>query len=533
MPPRNTRANISFTVDSASEDEMARDTFPTPDSNTENKEARRGRGRPPAKAAEASTKTKAATKKAKPAARRASGGSVLGVRKQGAGVAKKSGHRGRAERKVEGVSETEEVDEFDGEVAPVEETKPVTRRGRPAKVKKAEEEEEEEEKKTSVAVAVDPSRRTRKAAEPAIATKKNAAKAKSSTTSKTSKRAPKEEPKPEPEEAEMTIQETQAEPVPPEPMDIEDSIEALDEIPESMPPPPRSTARRPVQSRSRQPSAGPRRAGSVSDTERGDPALRRKVGDLTKKLDAMTAKYENLRELATSQRESNFEQLKRRTEQVAKNQDGVIKALKQQVSDMQSRSTDLSAAKKELAKLQKENSRLEAENKTLTASLDGAQKEIKTLSTKLAAARSSAPTDKVVPGSAVKAARPTGVVLPGAVEAAKEAQQKQLKLDLYSDLTNLVVLNCKKGEEGEDVFDCLQTGRNGTLHFQLSILNDEENYGDAQFVYTPLLDEKRDAGLLDLLPDYLTDELEFPRNQVAKFYEKVAGSMSRAVELVE
>ena len=55
----------------------------------------------------------------------------------------------------------------------------------------------------------------------------------------------------------------------------------------------------------------------MSDTER-DPVLRRKIGDLTKKLEVMAAKYETLKDVATSGKESNFEQLRRRTEQVAK-----------------------------------------------------------------------------------------------------------------------------------------------------------------------------------------------------------------------
>jgi hypothetical protein len=66
-----------------------------------------------------------------------------------------------------------------------------------------------------------------------------------------------------------------------------------------------------------------------------------------------------------------------------------------------------------------------------------------------------------VPGSAVKP-RTTGVVLPGTAEAAKEAMLAKQKVDLYSDLTNLVVLGVKKNEDDEDVYDCLQTGRNGS-----------------------------------------------------------------------
>jgi regulator of replication initiation timing len=143
-------------------------------------------------------------------------------------------------------------------------------------------------------------------------------------------------------------------------------------------------------------------------------------------------------------------------------QDAVIKAFKQQITDLQSRTADLTSMKKELAALSKENARLHAENKKLTDSLTASQNESKTLSNKLAAARSSTQTEsKNVPGSAVKP-RLTGVVLPGTAEAAKEAQLAKQKVDLYSDLTNLVVLGMKHTEDDEDVYDCLQTGRNGS-----------------------------------------------------------------------
>ena len=70
------------------------------------------------------------------------------------------------------------------------------------------------------------------------------------------------------------------------------------------------------------------------------------------------------------------------------------------------------------------------------------------------------------------------------------------------------------------------------LHFQLSVANSaDQAFADAEFVYTPLLDEKRDAELLDLLPDYLTEEICFPRNHVAKFYMKVLDSMAKRVEV--
>ena len=104
--------------------------------------------------------------------------------------------------------------------------------------------------------------------------------------------------------------------------------------------------------------------------------------------------------------------------------------------------------------------RLTSENKSLSTSLHEAQNEIKSLSTKLAATRSAASaqsSDLKVPGSAVK--RTAANSAPS--EAVKEAQVMKLKEDLYSDLTGLILRDVKR-LDGEDVYDCIQTGRNGS-----------------------------------------------------------------------
>ncbi|KAL1605863.1 hypothetical protein SLS59_002982 [Nothophoma quercina] len=516
MAPRNALANLSFTVDSASEDDMTHDelnAMPTPDSNTENKvPARKARG----KAAQA-TKAASATKtiaKGRPATR------VTETKTITKKAPAKAGRKTLAEHKNGADSDAEDADELDeAEVTEAEPVKPA-KRGRPAKAKKVEEEAPAEEEPA-------PAKRGRKAAATKESVAKKETKAKTATKSKSSKRGAESETEAEA----FTIPETQAE-LEEDPMDIEDSIE-VEEIPESMPPPPRPTAqpsaRRTAASRTRQPSAGARRAGSVSDTER-DPALRRKVGDLTKKLEAMAAKYETLKDVATSGKESNFEQLRRRTEQIAKDQDAVIKALKQQVADLQSRTSEITALNKSISTLTKSNASLSTENKKLADSLNTAQKENTTLNTKLAAARSSTQAEAKVPGSAVKA-RTTGVVLPGNAEAAKDAMLQKQKVEMYCDLTNLVIVGVKKNEDDDDVYDCLQTGRNGTLHFHLTISEGGESYADTEFIYQPLLDEQRDKDLLDLLPDYLTEEISFPRGHAAKFFSKVVDSMSKRIIL--
>ena len=192
---------------------------------------------------------------------------------------------------------------------------------------------------------------------------------------------------------------------------------------------------------------------------------------------------------------------------------------------------------------------LQAQVAQMTTSLSEAQVENKALSAKLAANRTAAAsvesTGTKVPGSAVK---PSGVIrMMGTAEAAQVAQAAQLKEDLYSDLTGLIIRSVKRESE-EDVFDCIQTGRNGSrswnslyllilltnhiaLHFKLAVANEKsaDSYDDAQCVYIPQLDPSRDKSLMELLPDYLVDEITFPRPQAAKFYARVIKALTEKV----
>lgn len=69
------------------------------------------------------------------------------------------------------------------------------------------------------------------------------------------------------------------------------------------------------------------------------------------------------------------------------------------------------------------------------------------------------------------------------------------------------------------------------LHFHLTVTTGGESYEETEFVYNPLLNEQRDKELIELLPDYLTEEICFPRAQAPKFYTKVVDSMSRKIIL--
>jgi hypothetical protein len=83
------------------------------------------------------------------------------------------------------------------------------------------------------------------------------------------------------------------------------------------------------------------------------------------------------------------------------------------------------------------------------------------------------------------------------------------------------------------------TNRHVALQFHLSVGNDATtpnpktpsglSHEEAEFAYEPVLDESRDGELLELLPDYLTEEICFPRNHAQRFYGKVVESMTKKI----
>ncbi|EOD43731.1 putative chromosome segregation protein [Neofusicoccum parvum UCRNP2] len=512
MSRRAAPPTLSYMVDdSASEDEFAQTSTAnmlTSDSLIENAAPamRRSVGRP-----RAAANTKSAAAKTQRTTRRTSGGSVAGTAK----VAKKAPPKRKAlaERPEPNASDTEEVEDFDPIEEPEELAPPAKLKGR-GRAKQAHESP----------IAPEPAKKSKPAA-------------------KGRGRQTKKEPSPEP--MTMVIPETQANL---DLMDIEPSIEDIPELPETQPLPKQIHRARSV-SKQRAPGLY-KRAGSASDTERpgNDPALRRKLGDLTKRFENLDVKYHNLRDVGMRDAETNFEKLQRSTDERAKAQDDLIASMKKELATQRALAAESKSLKSQIAELNSTNKKLSSENRSLEtqlsdsqsetkamhAQLSESQAEIKTLTTKLAATRAnSSNPEHRVPGSAVKSQR---TAMPGGAEAAKDSQVRQLKEDLYSDLTGLIIRGVRRGED-EDVYDCIQTGRNGTLHFHLSVASDDkpsgQSYEEAEFAYTPLLDESRDRDLLDILPDYLTEEICFPRSSAAKFYAKVVDCMTKKVIIEE
>lgn len=345
------------------------------------------------------------------------------------------------EEQVNGQAPTEDDAKSDTEVHEMQPPKP---RGRPttkAQTTKAATKEEvipDEEMEVDQTPAVArSSHAASRAAKPAPrVTSKVAA------TSKQAKPAPKRAiPENQPDEAALES-------------DTDDSMQLVEQ------PKPRNGSM--SNSRMRQETSFRRRAGSASDTERGDPNVRRKLGDITRRFENIDLKYRNLKDVGVNEANMNMERLRKQCEATTQVSNELIASLKKELAMQAPVAQDARKLKKQIQTQEAETVQLRSNNTELSAALTAAQNEIKTLQAKLAAARSSSVTaegsNSRNPGRDVKPAASSRINVASASEAVQYAQMKE---ELYSDLTGLIVRSVKRGEDG-DTYDCIQTGRNGS-----------------------------------------------------------------------
>ncbi|KAI1628197.1 chromosome segregation protein Csm1/Pcs1-domain-containing protein [Exophiala viscosa] len=272
------------------------------------------------------------------------------------------------------------------------------------------------------------------------------------------------------------------------------------------------------------------RAGSASDAERGDPNLRRKLGDITRKFENVDLKYRNLKEVGIYEANANMHKLRKQCDVTMQASNDLIASLRKELATQIPVAQEARKLKKHVQTQEVEMIRMRDTTTELEKSLAIAQNEIKALQAKLAAAR--APSVEAVaskqPASAVKSNTLRQAMI-GSSEAAQAAQYAQMKEELYSDLTGLIIRSVKRTEEG-DTYDCIQTGRNGTLHFKLFVDHEEmrnTSFEETEFLYTPLLDSNRDRDMIALMPSYLTEDITFARQNAAKFYGRVVDTLTK------
>lgn len=230
----------------------------------------------------------------------------------------------------------------------------------------------------------------------------------------------------------------------------------------------------------RMPSSPSKRPGYSSSSDGGgEPALRRKLGEMTQKFESLDQKYRDLKEVAVREAERNFDRLKKQTDEKSKGTpphspyphiphhpltppvaaDLLISTLKSELAAQKEEAKAAALLKKQLETAELKLSETQTRVTSLTTSLSESRTEIKALTMKLTAARSAeasalAKASSSIPGSAMKGNKTH--------PSAATTQAAQMKEDLYSDLTGLIVRSVKR-DAREDVYDCLQTGRNGSM----------------------------------------------------------------------
>jgi predicted nucleic acid-binding Zn-ribbon protein len=242
---------------------------------------------------------------------------------------------------------------------------------------------------------------------------------------------------------------------------------------------PRSASASPTKGRrSSQPAPGSsplkkKLGGSTDDDKIGEPELRRRLGDLTKKYDTLENRYRNLREIGIVEANANMDKLRQHCEAVTTASNNLVASLKAELEAQKKLGQQSRALQKQLKERDAEVATLKSQAAEAKNQLTAAQSEVKALQTKLAAARNTTASLETaaakVPGSAIKNNRANRAA---EVEAAQAAHLAQLKEELYSDLTGLVILDVKK-RESDHLYDCLQTGVNGSkFHFEKGGLQD-------------------------------------------------------------
>ena len=143
----------------------------------------------------------------------------------------------------------------------------------------------------------------------------------------------------------------------------------------------------------------------------------------------------------------------------------VIASLKSELAQQSTISKESQAIRKRLESRSAEIETLQSKLQEVSSALTEARNENKSLSAKLAANRSAGSSAQTVESrTGAHAPKMNGTTRPGllgSAEAAQAAQTAHLKEDLYSDLTGLLLRGVKR-EADADVYDCIQTGRNGS-----------------------------------------------------------------------
>jgi hypothetical protein len=209
----------------------------------------------------------------------------------------------------------------------------------------------------------------------------------------------------------------------------------------------------------------------LEDQDSNGDDIRRQLSELKKQYSKLEASYQELQELGVKKAEQNFELLKAQAEENTRGKimperhgqisnhckliyatvaNELIAQLKEEVAEQSKSIQRAEKVQAQLGQSETEADTLRAQLAEANQSLSQAKSETKTLYTKLAASRQIEPNNKgCAPGNRA------------ALSEKENKQVTQVKEDLFADLTGLIVRDVRRIDK-EDVFDCLQTGRNGS-----------------------------------------------------------------------
>ncbi|BFZ62933.1 hypothetical protein YB2330_004045 [Saitoella coloradoensis] len=247
--------------------------------------------------------------------------------------------------------------------------------------------------------------------------------------------------------------------------------------------------------------AKPKVRGGPKNTD--SAVLQRQLDEMTRRFAAMETKYNKVKDQRSSDArdaELNFAAYKKSAEARFKEADNLITMLQKEVAETSKVAEEAKKARKASKKEQEEIEALQERVEELEEELEKSQNQIGLLNAKILARSSSS------------------------------AGHYELKEDIYADLSGVLIRSIAPSADGSgSVFDIIQTGRNGTLHYKL-VLDHIANPSNAQFTYTPLLDAERDKKLVEVLPEYLTDTIMFAREQASMFFWRLTNFMQKNLD---
>lgn len=264
----------------------------------------------------------------------------------------------------------------------------------------------------------------------------------------------------------------------PEPEDSDD----MDMVDVAVEPEELEEPRRPMSRPASVPISSHARPASRSQiTTQENASLERRLREMTRKYENLEGRYTELREVGVKSAERNYEKLRKQADENAASEffstkddydstgaltteiaaNKLIAKLKEALAAQQQVSGDADSLRMQLQDSQSNTQDLSSEVKRLTSSLAEADGQIKALQAKLAASR--AAPGNTVPSSAIKGN--SAKAWTGQSEMVHAAHAKE---ELYADLTGLIIQGMKQ-DGTEDIFDCIQTGRNGSKYISVGV----------------------------------------------------------------